>query len=425
MVAVGATPCCAASADPSLMTLPSSGVQNLEPISMTAVFNESLLNSPRVGNIRAQLGISKAAFAQAKTFPNPSFFYLEDTAQRARQIGASIPVEPPWKFVFRLLLAKAQIKQTDLEIQRNLWLLRATVRRAYIDAVIASETRDTLAQLFTLASDLFITAQRRKDAGDVAAFDVNRAELAALQTEVDLKQSQKRIEQTTQRLSVLLGRNLKNVPQVQRLPQLQLRSETNELVPNLSQDLPSLETLIAESVRSRLEIKVTQQAIAVNIANTRSVKGNIVSNPSLNVGSSYSGNPPDGPPTRGFFIGVTQEVPVLNVQQGERARLKAINLQLNRELDSIKNVVTEEVIIAYQQLSAARDRVGFFQTKILPKSDQVAKMARRGYEVGQNDITSTLAAQQTNVQTKLAYLDSVRTYQQALTDLEQAIGHPL
>ncbi len=85
----------------------------------------------------------------------------------------------------------------------------------------------------------------------------------------------------------------------------------------------------------------------------------------------------------------------------------------------------EEVITAYQQLSLARERVGYFQTKILPKSDQVAKMARRGYEVGQNDITSTLAAQQTNVQTKLAYLDSVRTYQQALTDLEQAVGHPL
>ena len=52
-------------------------------------------------------------------------------------------------------------------------------------------------------------------------------------------------------------------------------------------------------------------------------------------------------------------------------------------------------------------------------------MARRGYEVGQNDITSTLAAQQANVQIKAAYLDAVRAYQQAFTDLEQAVGHPL
>ncbi len=418
--------CFAASADTSLMTLPSSSTtQSMPGIPMSAVFDESLVNSPRVANIRAQLGITKAAYAQAKTLPNPSFFFLQDTAQRATQIGAAVPLEPPWKLVFRLLLAKAQLKQTDIEIQRNLWQLRVTVRRAYLDAVIANETKDTLTNLYELASNLLYTAQRRKDAGDVAAFDVNRAELATLQTEADLKQSEKRIEQTTQRLSVLIGRNYKSAPQVQRLPQFQLRGETNELVPNLSQQLPSLESLIEEALKSRLELKITRQAIAVNEANTRIAVGNIVPNPQINVGSSYSGNPPDGPSTRGFFIGVTQEVPILNRQQGDRARLKAVNIQLTREIASTSNVVTEEVVSAYQQLSSARERVGYFQTKILPKSDIVAKMARRGYEVGQNDITSTLAAQQANVQIKAAYLDAVRAYQQAFTDLEQAVGHPL
>lgn len=418
--------CFAASADTSLMTLPSSSTtQSMPGIPMSAVFDESLVNSPRVANIRAQLGITKAAYAQAKTLPNPSFFFLQDTAQRATQIGAAVPLEPPWKLVFRLLLAKAQLKQTDIEIQRNLWQLRVTVRRAYLDAVIANETKDTLTNLYELASNLLYTAQRRKDAGDVAAFDVNRAELATLQTEADLKQSEKRIEQTTQRLSVLIGRNYKSAPQVQRLPQFQLRGETNELVPNLSQQLPSLESLIEEALKSRLELKITRQAIAVNEANTRIAVGNIVPNPQINVGSSYSGNPPDGPSTRGFFIGVTQEMPILNRQQGDRARLKAVNIQLTREIASTSNVVTEEVVSAYQQLSSARERVGYFQTKILPKSDIVAKMARRGYEVGQNDITSTLAAQQANVQIKAAYLDAVRAYQQAFTDLEQAVGHPL
>lgn len=91
----------------------------------------------------------------------------------------------------------------------------------------------------------------------------------------------------------------------------------------------------------------------------------------------------------------------------------------------MKNVISEEVIAAYQQLSAARERLQLFQEKILPTSERVANMAKRGYEFGQNDITSTIAAQQANVQTRVNYLDAVRTYQQSLTDLEQAIGHPL
>jgi cobalt-zinc-cadmium efflux system outer membrane protein len=419
--------CLAASADPSVMTLPS---QQASPqpglaVPLSAVFDESLVNSPRAANIRATLGISRAAYAQAWTLPNPSFFYLEDTAQRARQIGASIPIEPPWKLAFRVLLAKAQIKQTDFEIQRDLWQLRNTVRRAYLDVVMSMETTETLAELQTLSSELLAIAQKRFAADDVAAFDVNRAQLASYQTEADLKQSEKKLLQTKQRLSVMMGRSYTNMLQVQRLPAFKLQIERNELLPDFSKELPSLDSLVQEALKGRLDVAAVRQSIAVNEASMRSVKANIFQNPVLNVGNSYSGNPPTGPATRGYFLGVTQEIPILNTQQGDRAKLRALNIQLKRQLEATKNVVTEDVVTAYQQLAAARERVAYFQNKILAASDKVASMARRGYEVGQNDITSTLAAQQANVQTKIAYLDSVRSYQQALTDLEQAVGHPL
>ena len=416
--------CLAASVDPSIMNLPKqASPQIMTPLS--AVFDESLVNSPRAATIRAQLGISKAAYAQALTLPNPSFFFLNDTAQLARQFGASVPIEPPWKLAFRLLLAKAQVRQADFEIQRNLWQLRSTVRRAYLDVVMATESRETYDELFSLSSGLVTVAQKRFAADDVAEFDVNRAELATYQAEADLKQSEKKLDQSKQRLSVIMGRDYKNTIEVPRLSAFQLRAEVNELLPDFSKEIPSLDTLIADALKSRLDLKVVRQTLAVNEASMRTAIGNILPNPQLNVGSSYSGNPPEGPATRGYFIGVTQEIPILNFQQGERARLRAQNIQIKRELESTKNIASEEVVSAYQQLAAARQRVAYFQEKILPTSEKVARMARRGYEVGQTDLTATLAAQQANVQTKAAYLEAVRNYQQSLTDLEQAIGHPL
>lgn len=418
--------CRGASVDPSIMNIPLQGNSQIGPaVSLSAVFDESLINSPRAANMRAQLGISKAVYAQALTLPNPSFFFLNDTAQLARQVGASIPIEPPWKLAFRLLLAKSQVKQADFEIQRNLWQLRSTVRRAYLDVVMATETRETFEELQKLSSDLLIVAQRRFAAEDVPEFDVTRAELATFQAEADFKQSEKKLSQAKQRLSVLMGRDYNNTVQVQRLPAFQLRIEVNELLPDFTKQLPTLDALISDALNNRLDIKVVRQNIAVNKAAMRSVIGNILPNSQLNIGHSYSGNPPEGPATRGYFIGVTQEIPVLNFQQGERARLHAQSVQLQRELESTKNVITEEVISAYQQLSAARERVAYFQEKILVASDKVSKMAKRGYEVGQNDITATLAVQQANVQTKASYLEAIRSYQQALTDLEQSIGHPL
>jgi outer membrane protein TolC len=418
--------CLAASVDPSIMNMPQQAEPQIGPITpLSAVFDESLVNSPRAATIRAQLGISKAAYAQALTLPNPSFFFLNDTAQLARQFGALVPIEPPWKLAFRLLLAKAQVRQADFEIQRNLWQLRSTVRRAYLDVVMATESRETYDELYSLSSGLVTVAQKRFAADDVAEFDVKRAELSTYQAEADLKQSEKRLDQVKQRLSVIMGRDYKNTIKAQRLPAFQLSAEVNELLPDFSKEIPSLDSLIADALKSRLDLRVVRQTLAVNEASMRTAIGNIVPNPQLNVGSSYSGNPPEGPATRGYFIGVTQEIPVLNFQQGERARLRAQNIQIKRELESTRNVATEEVISAYQQLAAARQRVAYFQEKILPTSEKVARMARRGYEVGQTDLTATLAAQQANVQTKAAYLETVRNYQQSLTDLEQAIGHPL
>jgi outer membrane protein TolC len=66
-----------------------------------------------------------------------------------------------------------------------------------------------------------------------------------------------------------------------------------------------------------------------------------------------------------------------------------------------------------------------YQDHVLSDSLEVARLAQRSYEVGQSDITSTLAAQQANVQIRSQYLDAVRDYQQAFTDLEQAVGEPL
>lgn len=415
----------AASVDPSILNMPTSNNPTMMPITpLSAAFDETLINSPRAANLRAQLGISRAAYAQALTLPNPSFFYLEDTAQRARQIGANVQIEPPWKLAFRLLLAKSQIKLTDLEIQKNLWQLRATVRRAYLDVVIARETCETLEELQQLSGELLSIARRRFAAADVAEYDVERAALAGLQVDADFRQSLKRLEQTRERLTVVMGRDYRKAVDVEKLPTFKLKVEATELLPDFSKDIPGLDQLVADGLKSRMDIKAAQQKIEVNRSGMRSAVANIVPNLQINAGNSYSGNPPDGPATRGYFLGVTQEIPVFNFQQGDTARLKALKIQLSRELESTKNVVTEEVIVAYRQYTAARERVGLYQNKILPASEKVAKMARRGYEVGQNDITSTLAAQQANVQTKVSYLDAVRSYQQSLTDLEQAIGHP-
>ena len=417
-------PCWGAAADIPLLTNTQSP-QQTTTVSLSAVFDESLANSPRAATIRSQLGITRAAYSQAVVLPNPSFFFLRDKAQLARQYGAVVPIEPPWKMAFRLLLAKSQVMQTDLEIQRNLWQFRTTVRRAYLEAVMSVESSEILAELHGITSELLTVAKKRLKAEDVATLDVNRAELAYLQTEADLMQARRRVQQGKQKLSVLMGRSYTTNIDVHRLPSVSVQVPNNELLPDFDKPLPELSDLVSEALKTRLDIKVTKQALLVNRGSRRTALGNILPNPQIDAGFSYSGNPPEGPATRGYFFAINQPIPIFDFQQGELARLRAQRIQLGREVESTTNLATEEVVSAYQSLAAARERVLYYHERIFPVADQVAVKARRAYEVGQTDITAAMSAQQSYIQTKLSYLDTVKSYQQALTDLEQSIGRPL
>jgi outer membrane protein TolC len=94
-------------------------------------------------------------------------------------------------------------------------------------------------------------------------------------------------------------------------------------------------------------------------------------------------------------------------------------------MESQKNQITQQVSSAYNNVLAARQKLKVYQDHVLADSYEVARLARRSYEVGQSDITATLQVQQANINIRLQYLDAVRLYQEAFTDLEQACGRPL
>ena len=375
--------------------------------------------------MRFQLGVAKSAIPQALTFPNPSFLlYNGFRAEQTYQVGASIPIEPPWKVFFRLILAKNQIKQADLEIMRTLWLLRSNVRRAYLDVVLAEEMEAVLTELSALSKRLLMVAEKRAKAGDVAKLDVYKAHLATSQSEIEKVQGARQLVLTKRRLNVLMGRHHAMELTIPRLLQFQNKSN-NELLPDFERPMPDLSDLIMTAYESRLDVKLVKQGLKTNEAALRNTYASLFPNTQFNVGHSITGNPPEGPKLKGFFIGITQELPIGDFNQADIARYRAMLKQQKAELETQKNIVAEDVALAYEKVMIARERISAYQEHVLAESDEVARLARRSYEVGQTDITSALSALQANIQVRTQYLESIRSYQQAFTDLEQSIGKPL
>lgn len=408
---------------PPPLTLPDGNVPLLK---LHIALNEGLVHSPRVTAQRAQLGITRALYAAATVMPNP--VYYDDGAAVSEQTfrhGVISTYDLPWKIAFRLLSAKRSFKETKLEILAALWQFRNDIRRAYTELTIAQETYDTLHNLYDLAARLLEVSDKRFHAGDVPELDVLRARLALSQTSIDLNAGGRRILKAAQDLNVMLGRQVELPMRVPRLPVFDLKAEKTELLPDFSKKVPPLRQFIDEAMENRLELKILKAQIKVAQAQLYSAIGNIVPDPTLAGGPSITNNAPSGPQINAYFFTWNVEVPIFNWQQGDIARLRATIKQSYAQVGAQKNMVTQQVAQAYNDLVISRERIRTYQEHVLADSAEVARLARRSYEVGQSDITSTLLAQQANVQIRSQFLDAVLSYQQALTDLEQSVGEPL
>jgi outer membrane protein, heavy metal efflux system len=409
-------------------------VSDAPPQNVVDSLNNALIESPKAAAIRAQFGITQAGYAGVTVVPNPVFFFDRGmVAEQEGRIGPVLTEEPPWKLYFRWLTQKRLVDQTRFDLMTQLWQLRSDVRRAYTEVVVAQETLKTLNELYDLSSKLEFVASKRFQAGDVPELDVLKARLATEQAATDRIVGAQRVIRARQQLNVLMGKPLERPINVPPLPdytggsgtRFNLQAQKSDVLPDPKDSVPPLAQFLSLAEDNRLELKSLRQQIKVNDANLKGAYGNIIPNPSIALGKSYGGNVPSGPKLTAVFFTINVQSPTANFNQGNIAQFKATAKQLHYQIQSEKNQISADVSSAYQTMLGARAKLFTYQDHILADSYETARLARRSYEVGQSDITATLAAQQANVQIRSQYLDAVTTYQQSFTDLEQACGTTL
>ncbi len=393
-------------------------------LTLQASLDQSLAQSPRMSGVRALMGVSKAAYLQALSFPNPGI-YLNDTKHTSYLTGVTIPVEPPWKVVFRCLIAKRQIDESQLNILKSMWQFRGEVRRNYAQFVMSEQVLAARRQLRDLAEKIWHASQSQFEHGNAPGLDVRRAKLAFIQAKMDFQQAEIRQDQAREQMNIVMGRAIDSPIKTPPLPDPGKLPENSELLPDFKKALPSRDQFVQMAKNNRLDLRITKASIATNKANLLNTYGNILPTPRFVVGRAHELNPPNGPADWVPFFQGYIDMPLFDFQQGNIARFNAIEKQLELNLKGQANQIEGEVELAYKNLIAARERLRAFQNEALPEADAIADVSRHGYELGQTDLNTLLDSQRVNIQIKSQYLDAVLAYQLAINDLEQAIGIPL
>lgn len=123
-------------------------------------------------------------------------------------------------------------------------------------------------------------------------------------------------------------------------------------------------------------------------------------------------------------VAIAISLPILDWGSARTARRSATATAQSREkqMEAVRNDVLLDVEQAVQRVDATARIVREYQGGIMGKSEQLAAMAKKGYEKGANNYLELLEAQRTLRSTKTAYYSALAEHAKALAQLEWAVG---
>jgi cobalt-zinc-cadmium efflux system outer membrane protein len=410
--------------------------------SLAACFNKADNDNREIISAKHNLPIAKAGITIAGAIPNPQFvlqtgfgatFYNLYTGQTKQALWTE-QLQTGGKRTKKIDLAKSNYGLAQLQLDALRFDVHNRVRRAYAELAAAEAYVDLIDAQRQVGMQLLNISQKRYEAGKAPQSEYLQAKLSVLQFDTTENQAKGRLEQASAALSQLIGIRPEQIAvfDVDDNGLFKLSAEKTDIVPSPSKPMPTLDRLVKTAFESRPDLHVAIQQVYVNrraliLAKTKKIPDLFVS--SGFAWTNFARNQPFGlvlaPPQSGVFVTVTAEQPVLYQYQGEVAQASANVRQAERQVDLLKSQISTSLITAYNQAAIARDNIFIFQKDLLPTAAQVAKLARRSYQIGSTDLSTAIIAQQQYQQTLSNYFDTVVSYQTAWADLEKSIGLPI
>ena len=347
------------------------------------------------GDVARQRPNPELAIEEAKDFPRDS-------------ATLSLPIERGEKRQRRIQVAEAQGRTGEAELARLLATTRNQVRRAYFALSAAQRRAAETAELQRLAESARDAARARFEAGDVPRLDALQAELAAAQAANEADKARGLLAGARADLNALLARPLDSPVTVST---------------GLDAGrVPPMDAAVRLAQASSTELAVLDLGIAAQQAQLELARAETVRDVTAAAGVTHY-SPPDF--TWGWRAGLTLTLPVFNRGQAQVRLEQATLARLQAERDATAARVRGEVAAAAANAEVLRQTVLRYRDEILPRAAEVERMAEDSYRSGQTGLVALLQSLQSVHDLRLQAVQAGTDYQNALADLERAIGAPL
>ena len=387
-----------------------------QELTLDAAIQIALLNNRTLQATYEELGIAQADVVQAGLLRNPTFLanfrFMDIAIDGHRGINTEFSVDQNFLDLLMLPLrekvAAAQFEQTKLRVGNAVLNLASEVRSAYYTLqadVQTLEIRRTVAQATEAAAGL---ASRQHEAGTLKQLDLANQQGFNYQAKLDMARTDIQIIANRERLNRLMG--LWGADTTWKLPCR---------LPELPETEIPLEHLESLAMSQRLDLAAARQetqGVAHALSLTRKFRYVSV----LDVGVDTEHDAPDRVNLTGPHL--TIELPIFDQRQATIARLEAQLRQNQQQLSSLAIGIRSEVREVRDRLLAARNVVKYYHDVVLPLRHLIVDESQLYYNGMLIVVYDLLFAKQNQINAGLEYVEALRDYWIARSDLEHVVG---
>ncbi|MET0319335.1 MAG: TolC family protein [Duganella sp.] len=379
-----------------------------QPLGVDDAVHIALLNNRGLQATYWSLGIAEADLVQAGRLQNPVFDFKRSHG------GGQLEIERTLTFnLVGLITAPLagriegrRYEQTKLLVSNEAVRVALDTRRAWVDAVAASQSAQYAQQVEASAEASAELAQRMRQAGNWSAMDVARETAYHAQTLADVSAARKGAVAAREKLTRLMG--LAGAQTAYRLP------GHLPYLPAALQDLADLEQV---AVDERLDI----QAAKLDVARTASTLGLTRTTRFINVlDLGLVANNEGATSTRGYEISV--EIPLFDWGSTRVARAEATYMQAAGMLAQRVVDARSEARESYADYRASYDLARHYRDQVLPARKKLADETLLRYNGMLASPFELLLDAREQAQAVSSYIDALKDFWLADAALEGALG---
>ncbi|HHX4058132.1 TPA: TolC family protein [Burkholderia contaminans] len=381
-----------------------------KPLSMDDAVQIALLNNRGLQASYADLGLSEADLVQAGRLPNPGFTFSRTRASNGDlNIGRSISanVLSILTLPFAAHIEGRRFEQTKLETADAMLKVAADARRAYVSAVAAEQAAKYAEQVRDSADASAELTMRMRQAGNFSRLDYAREQAFYADSVAQSAKARHQAVAAREKLTRTIG--LWGASTQYQLP---------DRLPDLPKERPQLNDLERFAMQNRLDIqaaKLRTQGVASSLGLSKATR--FIN--ALDVG--YLNNyETDKGHEHGYEISV--EIPIFDWGSAKVARAEAIYMQSANRLAQTAIDARSEVRESYSAYVTSYDVAKHYRDEVVPLRKTISDELLLRYNGMLASVFELLADSREQVGAVNSYIDALKDYWLAETDLQQAVG---